>query len=171
MKRFLFLLFMLCVVLALPQATGQQLVTFDSVVTGVANTDTPDEDGDLPSYFVLQANEATNISGWYLTDSAVATTKWRIPDGYFMEAGQKLKIFLPDGSIAWLNSSSELSYQKEFSESMRNIFLSGEAYFEVIKDSSRPFVVHSGPLAITATGTSFNIDAFNHNKIIFIADI
>jgi len=80
--------------------------------------------------------------------------------------GQKLKIFLPDGSIAWLNSSSELRYQKEFNDSLRNIYLSGEAYFEVIKDKSRPFVVHTGLLATTATGTSFNIDAFDQNKII-----
>jgi len=80
-------------------------------------------------------------------------------------AGQKLKVFLPDGSIVWLNSASDLSYEKEFDDSTRNLYLKGEAYFEVIKDAKRPFVVHTGDLATTAIGTSFNIEAFDTNKI------
>jgi ferric-dicitrate binding protein FerR (iron transport regulator) len=80
-------------------------------------------------------------------------------------AGQKSKVFLPDGSIAWLNSESSISYESEFKDSSRHIHLTGEAFFEVKKDSIRPFVVYSGAISTTALGTSFNINAFNESNI------
>lgn len=80
-------------------------------------------------------------------------------------AGQKLKVFLPDGSIVWLNSESSISYEKEFNIDYRNVTLHGEAYFEVNKDANRPFVVYSGSLSTTALGTAFNINAFDENNI------
>jgi len=80
-------------------------------------------------------------------------------------AGQKSKIFLPDGSIVWLNSESSISYEREFSDSIRDIRLTGEAYFEVVKDANRPFIVYSGSISTTALGTAFDIDAFDENSI------
>lgn len=80
-------------------------------------------------------------------------------------AGQKLKVFLPDGSIVWLNSESSISYEKEFTTTFRNITLEGEAYFEVNKDAARPFVVWAGSVSTTALGTAFNIHAFDENNI------
>jgi transmembrane sensor len=75
-------------------------------------------------------------------------------------AGQKSKIVLPDGSIAWLNASSSLSYSRSFNESDRTIDLKGEAFFEVARNTSKPFIVNSENLATTALGTSFNIQAY-----------
>lgn len=80
-------------------------------------------------------------------------------------AGQKSKVFLPDGSIVWLNSESSISYESEFNDSSRHIHLNGEAFFEVKKDNARPFVVYSGTVSTTALGTAFNINAFNKNNI------
>ena len=80
-------------------------------------------------------------------------------------AGQKLKVFLPDGSIVWLNSTSTLSYQKEFTDTVRDLILKGEAYFEVYKDARRPFIVHTGNISTIALGTSFNIEAYDSDKI------
>lgn len=81
-------------------------------------------------------------------------------------AGQKTRINLPDGSVVWLNSSSSISYPAYFSDNARMIRLKGEAYFEVKKDSLRPFVVQSGNIITTALGTSFNISAYpGHNNI------
>lgn len=73
--------------------------------------------------------------------------------------GQKLKIFLPDGSTVYMNSESSISYEKNFSSQSREINLTGEAFFEVAKDSLRPFIVRSDNLVVTALGTSFNIRA------------
>ncbi|MEX2595185.1 MAG: FecR domain-containing protein [Anditalea sp.] len=73
-------------------------------------------------------------------------------------AGMKRTKMLPDGSKVVLNSRSTISYSTGFSESRREVILVGEAFFEVAKDSLRPFTVHSGNLSTTALGTSFNIN-------------
>ncbi len=84
-------------------------------------------------------------------------------------SGQKSKIFLPDGSVVLLNSNSKLTYSPEFSEKERVVYLSGEAFFEIVKDSLRPFIVHTQHLHATVLGTSFNVNAFAENERIDIA--
>ncbi len=78
--------------------------------------------------------------------------------------GQKSLIQLPDGSKVWLNSDSRISYHEHFSDSLRSINLEGEAYFIVVKDSLRPFVVDFESLSVTVLGTEFNISAFEAEK-------
>lgn len=78
-------------------------------------------------------------------------------------AGQKSKILLNDGTIVWLNSESQLRYF--LNDTIRNIELEGEAYFEVAKDSMRPFVVTSGYLQTTALGTEFNVKNYAVDSI------
>lgn len=84
-------------------------------------------------------------------------------------SGQKSKIFLPDGSIVWLNSQSRLSYEAEFNDSIRYVEMEGEAYFEVRKDADRPFIVKSKELMTTALGTAFNINTFGDQGEIKVA--
>lgn len=79
--------------------------------------------------------------------------------------GVKRQIVLPDGSNVWLNSGSSLSYQTGFTDSSRHVTLVGEAYFEVSKDSSRPFRVESGEIVTTAIGTAFNVNAFSKSEM------
>ncbi len=74
--------------------------------------------------------------------------------------GQKLTVFLPDGSQVVLNAGSKLSFTKPFHPDRRVVNLEGEAFFEVAKDSLRPFQVISDKLTTTALGTSFNIAAY-----------
>jgi len=71
--------------------------------------------------------------------------------------GQKLHLTLPDGSLAVLNANSQLTFPRDFSEATRNIQLAGEAYFDVVKDSLKPFIVDAGRIAVEVLGTSFNI--------------
>lgn len=78
--------------------------------------------------------------------------------------GQKSLIQLPDGSKVWLNSESSISYQENFSDSLRSIQLEGEAYFDVVKDSLRPFVVDFEALSVSVLGTEFNISAFEAER-------
>lgn len=72
--------------------------------------------------------------------------------------GQKSTIMLSDGSKVTLNSLSEITYPRYFSDSSRHIELKGEAFFEVAKDKNRPFIVSTGNLETIALGTSFNIN-------------
>ena len=77
--------------------------------------------------------------------------------------GQKSKIMLPDGSVVWLNSDSNMEYYENFSDSLRVVQLMGEAYFEVVRDSLRPFIVKAGGLQARVLGTAFNISAFKND--------
>lgn len=74
--------------------------------------------------------------------------------------GQKTRVILPDGSVCWLNSDSEIRYLSNFTNSARDIYLKGEAYFEVAKDKNKAFRVHSPSMTVTALGTIFNINSF-----------
>lgn len=68
---------------------------------------------------------------------------------------------LPDGSRVWLNEGTKIEYPENFDGSTRNIVLTGEAFFEVEKDSSKPFIISSGLIKTTVLGTSFNVKAYN----------
>jgi ferric-dicitrate binding protein FerR (iron transport regulator) len=69
------------------------------------------------------------------------------------------KVSLPDGSVIILNSASSVSYSNQFGKKSREITLSGEAYFEVTPDKSKPFVIYANNAQIKVVGTSFNVDA------------
>lgn len=84
------------------------------------------------------------------------------------ESGQKSRITLPDGSVAWLNSESVLEYPEKFGN-IRALKLRGEAFFDVAKDSLKPFVVKSGPVVTTALGTSFNVQSFEGDNTIRVS--
>lgn len=74
--------------------------------------------------------------------------------------GQKSTITLADGSQVRLNAESTISYPETFEGNTREIILTGEAFFDVTRDESRPFIIRSGEVTTTVLGTSFNISAF-----------
>lgn len=74
--------------------------------------------------------------------------------------GVKSHLTLADGSLVILNSGSELRYIKNFEKGRREVYLKGEAFFSVVKDSLRPFIVTSRETTTTALGTSFNVKAY-----------
>ncbi|RED93014.1 FecR family protein [Marinoscillum furvescens] len=80
--------------------------------------------------------------------------------------GQKMKTYLPDGTVVVLNSESTLSYPSKFLGTERLVELSGEAYFDVAEDKNMPFRVVTQNITTTALGTSFNIRAFKHESSI-----
>lgn len=77
--------------------------------------------------------------------------------------GQKSNILLPDGSKIKLNSASSIRYVKDFTARERVVYLKGEAFFDVAKDSLRPFKVYAFNTTTQAYGTSFNIKAFHED--------
>jgi len=78
--------------------------------------------------------------------------------------GMRSSLTLPDGTKVWLNAGSKLSYPVLFSDKFREVKLSGEAYFEVKKDKSWPFMVSSGNMNIIVMGTTFNCNAYTENN-------
>lgn len=75
--------------------------------------------------------------------------------------GTRSAIKLADGTEVWLNSGSSLKYPDHFVGTQREVFLNGEAYFEVKSDPTKPFTVHSGALHVTATGTKFSVNDYS----------
>ena len=78
--------------------------------------------------------------------------------------GQKSEIVLPDNTHIWLNSASHLRYPSQFGRSNREVFLDGEAYFEVTKNKHKPFIVHTSDVAVKVLGTNFNVKAYSDDK-------
>jgi transmembrane sensor len=75
--------------------------------------------------------------------------------------GETYRIILPDGTKVWLNAASSLKYPASFASlKARNVQLSGEAYFEVSKDKTRPFIVNNSDQKVEVLGTHFNISSY-----------
>lgn len=81
--------------------------------------------------------------------------------------GGEYRLRLEDGSRVWLNAETELRFPIAFGNDERRIFLKGEAYFEVAKDSRRPFIVSVNGVDVTALGTEFNIAAVQGEDEVF----
>ncbi|QCR24691.1 FecR family protein [Pontibacter sp. SGAir0037] len=76
--------------------------------------------------------------------------------------GQRSRLILPDGSTVYLNSESSLTYSSNYYETERTVYLQGEAFFEVIPDSEKPFRVETASFTTQVLGTSFNVQAYPH---------
>lgn len=80
--------------------------------------------------------------------------------------GRHQTISLPDGTMVTLNDGSKLEYPQAFNQSSRDVYLTGEAYFDVKHDAGKPFQVHTGKLITRVLGTAFNIKAYdNDNRV------
>jgi len=74
--------------------------------------------------------------------------------------GQKSQIVLADGTKVWLNSDTKIKYPDNFSKNQRDVYLDGEAFFEVCKNAHQPFVVHTSGINVKVLGTKFNVKAY-----------
>ncbi len=72
---------------------------------------------------------------------------------------------LADGSKIWLNADSKLSYPEQFSAHSREVFLTGEAFFQVASSPQKPFIVHLNKGTIRVLGTSFNVRAYENEPV------
>ncbi|MBC7687929.1 MAG: FecR family protein [Aquabacterium sp.] len=78
--------------------------------------------------------------------------------------GSKSKVQLPDGTQVWLNADSKISYKNNFLGDIREVTLSGEAFFDVVKDKTRPFIIHTGSIDLKVLGTAFNVRSYPNEK-------
>ncbi len=105
---------------------------------------------------------------------ALAGWKWMTQPGelrqenlkqLITEKGSRSQLSLPDGSKVWLNAGSRLEYPDHFNGKNREVHLVGEAFFDVVQDSLRPFLVHTRTFHVKVVGTSFNIRAYEEEEI------
>lgn len=106
----------------------------------------------VAAYFWVTAN----------TLPEVEQREWVIKENPY---GQRSTIYLSDGTEVILNAGSQLKYYDKFSEDKRKVMLTGEAFFQVAKDISRPFEVITENIVTKALGTSFNVKAFPNEPI------
>ncbi len=103
---------------------------------------------------------------------AWAFNKWffykksSFPHEIVAQKGSRTRTILPDGSTVWLNAGSRIVYGSEFNLANREITLYGEAYFDVLKEPQRPFIVHAGEINIKVLGTVFNVKSYPEDKTI-----
>ncbi len=84
----------------------------------------------------------------------------RICSTVVVDGGQMSKLVLPDSSLVWINSLSKLSYDNLFGKKNRQLQLEGQAFFQVSKNKTLPFIVSSRDMEVTATGTMFDVECY-----------
>jgi len=94
----------------------------------------------------------------------VQLTALRVPPKH------KKQVILADGSRIWINEGSELKYPASFEGEKREVYLSGEAYFDIAHNAAKPFIIHTGKVVTTVLGTAFNIreDQNNHTIVVTV---
>lgn len=78
----------------------------------------------------------------------------------YAAVGTRERVVLPDSSVVWLNAGSLLVYPSTFLTETRNVYLSGEGFFEVAKDKRHPFIVTTNHLQLEVLGTAFNVSDY-----------
>lgn len=128
-------------------------------------------DGTVNEFNTKQTNIGQTSSGNLTINNDTIILKKRIKEEtkhslarVIIPHGKRSEIELSDGTKIWLNSGSQLQYPVEFTEKSREVFLSGEAFFDVKKDPSKPFYVTTNNLKIKVTGTRFNVMAYSDDN-------
>lgn len=105
------------------------------------------------------------VGGWYQAyrlgrnQPLTALQTIRVP------AGQRVEVELADGTTVWLNAGTTFTFPNHFSTQNREVTLNGEAYFNVHKETDRPFLVKTNQYTIQVFGTEFNVLAYNHSSL------
>ncbi len=103
---------------------------------------------------VLLSGYLTNTFNTYKTKSNV------ILQNIYVPVANRTKLVLPDGTQVWLNSNTTLRYPNLFLDKNRVVEVDGEAYFEVVKNNNKPFIVKTSKYNIEVLGTTFNVEAY-----------
>ena len=80
--------------------------------------------------------------------------------------GKNTSFQLPDGSTVWLNAGSKIDYSKINEAGNREVYLTGEAFFDVVKNPARPFIIHTSSIDVKVLGTKFNVKAYPEDKTV-----
>ena len=104
------------------------------------------------------------IGGWLLWNSWNASPPGHV-NSVSTRNGSKSKIELPDGTQVWLNAGSNIKYNEEYGKENREITLTGEAYFDVVHNEKKPFIIHTPKMNVKVLGTIFNVKAYPNDEV------
>jgi ferric-dicitrate binding protein FerR (iron transport regulator) len=86
------------------------------------------------------------------------------PSEISVKNGSKTRIKLPDGTQVWLNAGSRLTYDKDFGNRLREVTLTGEGFFDVVRNEQKPFIIHTIKMDVKVLGTRFNVKSYPNDK-------
>lgn len=92
----------------------------------------------------------------HLSDTAIEPTM----NTLYVPAGQRAQITLQDGTEVWLNAQSTMKYPSRFSKKNREVEITGEAFFDVVQEKKRPFIVSTQHINMEVLGTQFNVYSY-----------
>ncbi|MCC5928346.1 MAG: FecR domain-containing protein [Cyclobacteriaceae bacterium] len=113
----------------------------------------------LASYFIYSQVESDNSGQLAETVIPVVTHRQELAP-----LGRRKTVKLQDGSYVKLNAGSKIQYPVTFNGDDRSVEINGEAFFDVARDESRPFLIHVSDVLIKVLGTSFNVKYFEEDK-------
>lgn len=107
-----------------------------------------------------QDTPTLNIRHWLSIAAAIALMivsyfAFQFTQPMYQSGDEMLAVGLPDNSDVWLNHSSSMNY--ELKDEVRQVTMEGEAFFDVYKDATQPFIIDNAALKIAVVGTSFNV--------------
>jgi len=104
-------------------------------------------------------------AGWYTFKKRASENTPELASHAVVEK-RNTTILLPDGSKVVLNKNSHLNYPAKFNGANREVYLTGEGYFDIAHDAAHPFLVHARNLTTRVLGTAFNIKAYPGDKLV-----
>lgn len=109
--------------------------------------------------FVLAVGLTSVLFFW--SDRHVSLVENKVQTNILAENGQISKVILPDSSVVWLNSGSQLTYSTNYSIVNRDVQLTGQAFFQVAKNKNLPFKVKLSDLEVKVLGTRFDVKGYS----------
>lgn len=113
---------------------------------------------------VLKGQDAIRINNDQIVENKTSidkTTNESKLNEVIIPFGKKSKLVLEDGTTVWLNAGSHFAFPQKFNKNKREVFLDGEAYFEVAKNTQKPFIISTSDINIEVLGTKFNVSAYS----------
>lgn len=104
--------------------------------------------------------EVLNDSGALVYRAETGKTAELLYNTLTTQKGNQYHVTLPDGTRVWLNAVSSITYPTAFTGKERRVTISGEAYFEVMKNQQQPFIVQEGGVSVQVLGTSFDVNGY-----------
>ena len=163
------------------EQTAQPAISFNSHLQRLSNAQLSDEAGTISneqepmqsidrerrrrmfSYFMMAASiVALTFCGVHIYKQGLAQNTELKKGTNIVETqkGSRTTVQLPDGTKVWLNADSKIYYDENFTKAFREVRLEGEAFFDVKKDSSRPFLIRTNEIDIKVLGTRFNVKSY-----------
>lgn len=139
----------------LPGGSKAQLVLSDGRRVELANTTGTIEETNGTT--IVDKNGELN----YNSRNSVRSAKEPLKNKLVVPKAGTYRLVLADGTKVWVNASSELIFPVQFGKAERTVLLKGEAYFEVAKDASKPFIVEIGDNRVEVLGTHFNVNSYD----------